>query len=286
MHAARGAGGEARVAAGVRRAGGGAIILNADATAVARLQRPYSLDTLLADVAGSTDELVYVALTAGAVRLVHGVDAAALPEADASPALRRRRARARGDRRRGAGAGPVRTAAGRGSRGRDAPAGPAARRRAARRAADAGAPVRLALDGAGAHAGGHRVPRPQARVRRAQRAAPGGPGSPAPARPADRDGRAGVHGGPRGAQPAQRDRDGGAAPGARVHAARRRRRGSTPSSGSWWASSRARPSASTPSCSSSSSSRARRRWCGARWIWPRSSARPSRPSGRWRCRAA
>lgn len=86
MHAARGAGGETRVAAGVRRAGGGAIIVNADATAVARLQRPFSLDTLLGDMAASTDELVYVALTAGPVHLVHGVDEAALPDPGPVPA--------------------------------------------------------------------------------------------------------------------------------------------------------------------------------------------------------
>ena len=86
MHAARGSGGETRVAAGVRRAGGGAIIVNADATAVARLQRPFSLDTLLGDMAASTDELVYVALTAGSLRLVHGVDEAALPDLGPAPA--------------------------------------------------------------------------------------------------------------------------------------------------------------------------------------------------------
>ena len=46
LHSARWGGG-ARVAAGVRRAGGGAILLNADATEIEALQKQVSLDSLL-----------------------------------------------------------------------------------------------------------------------------------------------------------------------------------------------------------------------------------------------
>lgn len=61
-----------RLAAGVRRAGGGAIVLNADASAVAELGRQASLDALLADVAASTRDLAWLVLESGEGRIVHG----------------------------------------------------------------------------------------------------------------------------------------------------------------------------------------------------------------------
>ncbi len=85
--------GDPRVAAGIRRADGGAIVLNADATAVDALQRAYSLDALLAAIAASNPEVAYVALEDGASRLVHGagIDARLVPAAEpgAPPVTRR-----------------------------------------------------------------------------------------------------------------------------------------------------------------------------------------------------
>jgi len=74
-----GRGGAARVAAGVRRAGGGVILLNADATVIAGMERAYSLDALLEDIAGGSDEVAYLVLEADRLRLVHGVDDAEVP---------------------------------------------------------------------------------------------------------------------------------------------------------------------------------------------------------------
>lgn len=66
VHASRW-GNEARLAAGVRRAGGGAIVLNADATAVARLTGRSSLDALLADVVRNAGDVAYVVLPSASV---------------------------------------------------------------------------------------------------------------------------------------------------------------------------------------------------------------------------
>ena len=63
----------ARLAAGVRRHGGGAIVLNADAAAVAGLLGSVSLDALLREVMTATDGLAYLALEGDTVRIVHGV---------------------------------------------------------------------------------------------------------------------------------------------------------------------------------------------------------------------
>jgi len=86
LHPARGAAaGAARLVAGVRRSRGGAIVLVADASAVDELQRPYSLDALLQDIAERNDELAYIVLEAGGLRLVHGAAAAAAPDLPPSP---------------------------------------------------------------------------------------------------------------------------------------------------------------------------------------------------------
>ncbi len=88
LHAARsGESGAARLVAGVRRARGGAIVLVADASAVDELERPYSLDALLQDIVQRNDELAYVVLQAGDLRVVHGLAAAAVPDAPAEPGL-------------------------------------------------------------------------------------------------------------------------------------------------------------------------------------------------------
>jgi signal transduction histidine kinase len=64
--------GEPRVAAGVRRARGGAIVLNVDATAAAALERQLSLDALLGDIVAGAPEVAYVVFEQGSVRLAHG----------------------------------------------------------------------------------------------------------------------------------------------------------------------------------------------------------------------
>ena len=54
-------GGGGRVAAGVRRRGGGAIMLSVDATAIARLEAPASLESLLNEVTRSSPVIAYTA---------------------------------------------------------------------------------------------------------------------------------------------------------------------------------------------------------------------------------
>lgn len=71
VHTPRGRGG-ARLAAGVRRARGGAIILTADAAAVSELLRQTSLDALFDDIVGSAPDLAYVVFEQEGRRLVHG----------------------------------------------------------------------------------------------------------------------------------------------------------------------------------------------------------------------
>lgn len=70
LHSARWGG--ARVAAGVRRANGGAIFLNADATDIEALQKQVSLDSLLRDIAANTPQLAYVTLDRGELHIAHG----------------------------------------------------------------------------------------------------------------------------------------------------------------------------------------------------------------------
>ena len=71
VHASRGGQGE-RLAAGVRRDGGGAIVVTVDASVVAELQRPASLHALLEDITGSTAAIAYAVFEARDVRLAHG----------------------------------------------------------------------------------------------------------------------------------------------------------------------------------------------------------------------
>ncbi len=85
-------GGVARVAGGVRRQNGGAIVLIADATEVADLQRQSSLDALLADIVASAEGVAYIVFEHGGVRKAQG-DVANEPDADggSGSALRERR---------------------------------------------------------------------------------------------------------------------------------------------------------------------------------------------------
>lgn len=71
MHSPRWGGG-ARIAAGVRRSGGGAILLNADASDIEALQRQVPLDGLVRDIATSAPQIAYVAVERGDVRIAHG----------------------------------------------------------------------------------------------------------------------------------------------------------------------------------------------------------------------
>ncbi len=71
LHDARWGGG-ARIAAGVRRSGGGAIVLNADATDVAALQRQTSLDSLVNDIVASTGGLAYLMVNGRGLSVAHG----------------------------------------------------------------------------------------------------------------------------------------------------------------------------------------------------------------------
>ena len=72
-------GGGARIAAGIRRARGGAILLNADATDIEALQRQVSLDSLVRDIAANATQIAYVAVERGDVRVAHGDLPAAWP---------------------------------------------------------------------------------------------------------------------------------------------------------------------------------------------------------------
>ena len=62
----------ARLAAGVRRQNGGALILNVDAADEAALLRQGTLDALLADVVASAPDVSFVAFEQGELRFAHG----------------------------------------------------------------------------------------------------------------------------------------------------------------------------------------------------------------------
>jgi signal transduction histidine kinase len=85
LHTPR-SGAGARIAAGVRRARGGAIVLNVDASELAGLLRQGSLESLLTDIARSAPEVVYVAYQQGPLRIAKGPvpDDAPLVSDDAS----------------------------------------------------------------------------------------------------------------------------------------------------------------------------------------------------------
>ena len=61
-----------RLSAGVRRARGGAIVLNVDASEIAELSRRASLDHLLEDIAARAPEIAYVVLEDGTNRIAYG----------------------------------------------------------------------------------------------------------------------------------------------------------------------------------------------------------------------
>jgi signal transduction histidine kinase len=81
-------GGSERLAAGVRRKAGGAIVVTVDADEVARLQQPASLEALLAEVTAGSGEIAYTVLDHGDGRLVFG-DA---PPASSTPSAAGERA--------------------------------------------------------------------------------------------------------------------------------------------------------------------------------------------------
>ncbi len=65
-------GGRARVAAGIRRANGGAILANADAGEIEALQRQTSLERLVQDMVAATGQIAYIALDRGDLHLARG----------------------------------------------------------------------------------------------------------------------------------------------------------------------------------------------------------------------
>jgi len=65
-------GGRARIAAGIRRANGGAILLNADAGEIEALQRQMSLESLVQDMVASTGQLAYVTIDGGDLHIARG----------------------------------------------------------------------------------------------------------------------------------------------------------------------------------------------------------------------
>ncbi len=81
MHATRWGSG-ARLSAGARRSGGGAVIVNVDAAELGALRRQASLDVLLADIVARVPEVAFVVFEQGELRLAHG-DAPAEPAAGA-----------------------------------------------------------------------------------------------------------------------------------------------------------------------------------------------------------
>ena len=75
-----------RLSAGIRRSGGGAIVINADAADIADLQRQASLDRLLGEIASHAGEIAYVILVDDSSHSAHGrLAEAALARANAPP---------------------------------------------------------------------------------------------------------------------------------------------------------------------------------------------------------
>jgi signal transduction histidine kinase len=77
-------GGFDRISAGVKRSGGGAIVVNVDATAVADLQQPASLQALLEEITSASPEIAYTVFSQEAERLVFGDAPDELPEVPSS----------------------------------------------------------------------------------------------------------------------------------------------------------------------------------------------------------
>jgi signal transduction histidine kinase len=77
-----------RLSAAARRKGGGAILLSIDATAVAALQRPASLEALLEAVARGNPDVAYVVIDGDGGRVAVGDEAASAGEPPAVPGER------------------------------------------------------------------------------------------------------------------------------------------------------------------------------------------------------
>jgi signal transduction histidine kinase len=77
--------GDERVAAGVKRAGGGAIVVTVDATDVAALEKPASLESLLEEITTGSPEIAYTAFDHADGRIAFGEVPADLPAASAGP---------------------------------------------------------------------------------------------------------------------------------------------------------------------------------------------------------
>jgi signal transduction histidine kinase len=84
LHSGWGSG--VRAAAAVRRPGGGVILLNADATAIERIERSYSFDELLSDIAHGTAEIAYIVLETANGQFVQGLDIGQLPASPSTTA--------------------------------------------------------------------------------------------------------------------------------------------------------------------------------------------------------
>ena len=224
----------ARVAAGIRRANGGAIMINAEAGEIEALQRQTSLESLIQDIVASHRP-------AG----LHHTRSRRPPHRARRVAVRRCACRRRRQRigQNSAGrcssgscasggravlefAGPVAFGEGRAGRPLRSGCGSTTSRRAERRML-----VRLVVSLGGRArplAAGARHGVAATGVQRAQREARARRGGAAPARPPERDGRAGLHGRARGAQPAECHRHERPAPSPRVPRVRlsgERRRG-------------------------------------------------------------
>jgi signal transduction histidine kinase len=74
-------GGPARIAAGIRRANGGVILLNADAGEIEALRRQTSLESLVKDMVAATGQLAYVTIDRGDLHLAEGELPAPAPTA-------------------------------------------------------------------------------------------------------------------------------------------------------------------------------------------------------------
>ena len=200
-------GGE-RVAAGVKRARGGAIVVTVDATEIAALEKPASLESLLEEITAGSPEIAYTVFEHADGRIAFGDVPAGRPgRPGRAVAHRERPAGARVRERRAARRGRDRRACASGMRLDNV-------RRVEQRmlcrlvasVAAAAALVALAFGLAGL----------RRRYGVAQREARARGGGAAPSRPPRRDGRARLDRGPRGPQPAERRRHDGPAPEARV----------------------------------------------------------------------
>jgi signal transduction histidine kinase len=89
LHSSRWGQGD-RLAAGIRRAGGGAIVVNVDASAVGDLQEPASLEALLTEITDASPEIAYTEFIHEGGRLAFGDLPADSPSEAAAPPERER----------------------------------------------------------------------------------------------------------------------------------------------------------------------------------------------------